>query len=172
MAPLSISDIIQKHPIGRGLDAFRDSFSSACAELGCRDSSDAVRQFSHEGKMLQPAFLEECYLLWYQSALFLLLFLLLFLFISPEELFIFLLAFLCCQKILVFRLQDYEDFLFVVSSYISVSSISEILSSFFDFHFIQLYWIFLLFPESEFVDNIVYWVIFFYFLSSNFFPFQ
>ena len=55
MAPLSTSDIIQKHPIGRGLDAFRDTFSSACAELDCRDLSDAVRQFSHEGKMLQPA---------------------------------------------------------------------------------------------------------------------
>jgi hypothetical protein len=51
MASLSESEIIQKYPIGRGLDAFRDSFSSTCAELGLRVSPDEIRQFSHEGEM-------------------------------------------------------------------------------------------------------------------------
>jgi hypothetical protein len=51
MASLSKSEIVQKYPIGRGLDVFRDSFSSTCAELGLRVSPDAVRQFSHKGEM-------------------------------------------------------------------------------------------------------------------------
>src|SRR5947209_10194954 len=33
---LSKSEIVQKYSIGRGLDAFRDSFSSTCAELDFR----------------------------------------------------------------------------------------------------------------------------------------
>jgi hypothetical protein len=51
MAPLSIADIVKKCPIGRGLDAFRSSFSSTYAELGLSVSPDAVRQFSREGEM-------------------------------------------------------------------------------------------------------------------------
>jgi hypothetical protein len=54
MAALSKSEIIRKYLIGGGLDAFRDSFSSACEELGYRGSPDAVWQLSNEGKMLQP----------------------------------------------------------------------------------------------------------------------
>lgn len=52
MTPLSKLETIKKYPIGGGLDAFRDSFNSACAELGLRVSSDAVRQFSIEGDVL------------------------------------------------------------------------------------------------------------------------
>lgn len=52
MASLSI---IGKYSIGEGLDAFRHSFGSACAELGHRVSPGAVQQVSNEGEMLQFA---------------------------------------------------------------------------------------------------------------------
>src|ERR1700730_7324432 len=50
MASLST---IGKYSIGGGLDAFRHSFGSACAELGHRVSPGAVQQVSNEGEMLQ-----------------------------------------------------------------------------------------------------------------------
>src|SRR6266498_1639678 len=51
MGDLSKSEIIKKYPIGRGLDTFREPFSSACAELGVHELSDAVQHLSDEGEM-------------------------------------------------------------------------------------------------------------------------
>ncbi|KAI9775541.1 MAG: hypothetical protein M1816_005896 [Peltula sp. TS41687] len=48
MATLSVADIIKKYPIGRGLDGFRASFSSTCAELDVPISPEALRHFSPE----------------------------------------------------------------------------------------------------------------------------
>ena len=55
MAPPSISDIIKKYPISEGLDTFRDSFNSICAELGYRESPDTVQHFSNKDKLSRPA---------------------------------------------------------------------------------------------------------------------
>jgi hypothetical protein len=51
-ANLSKSDIIKKYPIGRGLDAFREAFSSTCAGLNVHESPDAVQHLSDEGEIL------------------------------------------------------------------------------------------------------------------------
>jgi hypothetical protein len=45
----SVLDIIRKYPIGGGLDAFRDSFNSTCAELGHRVGLNALQPFNYEG---------------------------------------------------------------------------------------------------------------------------
>ena len=51
MASLPKSEIIKKNPVGGGLDAFHDSFGSACVKLGHRVSPDTVQQLSNEGEI-------------------------------------------------------------------------------------------------------------------------
>lgn len=47
--PLSV--IIQAHPIGKGLDAFRASFQSICKDRGISCAIDALDQVNKEGKI-------------------------------------------------------------------------------------------------------------------------
>ncbi|PVH90320.1 hypothetical protein DM02DRAFT_647610 [Periconia macrospinosa] len=49
MADGSISDIIQAKPIGKGLNAFRDSFSLVCQDLGLPDSLESLDRIGNEG---------------------------------------------------------------------------------------------------------------------------
>jgi hypothetical protein len=53
MADLSKSEIIKKYPIGRGLDAFREAFSSTYAGLNVHESPDVVQHLSDEGEILE-----------------------------------------------------------------------------------------------------------------------
>jgi hypothetical protein len=46
------SEIINQYPIGTGLDAFREAFSSTCAGLNVHESLDAVQQLSDKGEIL------------------------------------------------------------------------------------------------------------------------
>lgn len=55
MAGHSRPDIIKEHPVGRGLDAFRDAFSLTCEELGYAVSSDALQHYSNQGEVVQQS---------------------------------------------------------------------------------------------------------------------
>jgi hypothetical protein len=44
------SEIIKKYPVGRGLDAFRETFSSTCENLGYHKSLDVTQHFDNESK--------------------------------------------------------------------------------------------------------------------------
>jgi hypothetical protein len=44
------SRLIEQHPIGRGLDAFRASFTAICEGLEAESRPDALAQFGQEGK--------------------------------------------------------------------------------------------------------------------------
>jgi hypothetical protein len=48
-------EIIGANPIGKGLDAFRDSFSSISKELGIPISTELLDQMDNEGKIYGPA---------------------------------------------------------------------------------------------------------------------
>jgi len=47
------SKIIEENPIGKGLDAFRASFHSACEGAGLLYYQDALQQLNREGKKTQ-----------------------------------------------------------------------------------------------------------------------
>jgi hypothetical protein len=53
LAALSKSEILRQYPIGTGLDAFRDSFSSVCAKLGLPDASESMERFPNHGEALK-----------------------------------------------------------------------------------------------------------------------
>lgn len=43
-------DIIKSHPIGDGLNAFRDVYRSTCADLGVPGTVDGVQQIIDKGE--------------------------------------------------------------------------------------------------------------------------
>jgi hypothetical protein len=49
MAAQSWSKLIEGNPIGKGLDAFRASFESACKHWGISNSPNALDQLDQEG---------------------------------------------------------------------------------------------------------------------------
>lgn len=51
MANLSRSEIIRSKPIGKGLDAFRDSFEPVGVALDIPSSLDALYQMGNEGNI-------------------------------------------------------------------------------------------------------------------------
>lgn len=46
------ADIIQKYPIGNGLDGFRASFDAICKSKGIAGVSDALEKLDYEGMPL------------------------------------------------------------------------------------------------------------------------
>jgi hypothetical protein len=47
------SQVIEENPIGKGLDAFRESFFSICKDRGINNAPDAVARLSREGEEIQ-----------------------------------------------------------------------------------------------------------------------
>lgn len=45
-----LSDIIQEHPIGKGLDTFRALFQSTCQDRGISYAVDVLGQLDQEGE--------------------------------------------------------------------------------------------------------------------------
>ena len=47
----SVLKAIEAKPIGKGLDAFRDSFSTLCQDLGIPKHSDSLDRIGEEGEL-------------------------------------------------------------------------------------------------------------------------
>lgn len=51
IADRSISEVVEAKPIRKGLNAFRDSFSSLCQDLGVPERLESLDRIGKEGKL-------------------------------------------------------------------------------------------------------------------------